>query len=87
LAQKAISEEELAQADTIDWTQENENWNSYRLNDGTLLKIKLALKDVKRLKKYMSDGTPIYFTTYDILVRTTEVPDSVKQKPKTATAP
>jgi hypothetical protein len=81
LAQKAISDEDLAQADTIDWTQENESWNSYRLSDGTLLKIKLALKDVKSLKKYMADGTPIYFTTYDILIRTTEVPDSIKQKP------
>jgi hypothetical protein len=83
LAQKAISDEDLAEADDIDWTQENEFWNSYRLSDGTLLKIKLALKNVKRLKKYLPDGTPVYFTTYDVLIRTTDVQGNVKQKPKT----
>ena len=79
---RGISDEDLAQADCVDWTEESESWNTYRLTDGTLLKIKLVLKDVKRLKKYQPDGTPLYWASWDIILRGTEVPDNLKQKIK-----
>jgi hypothetical protein len=81
---RGISDEDLAQADGVDWKEENESWNTYRLTDGTLLKIKLVLKDVKRLKKFQPDGTPLYWASWDILMRSTEVPDELKQKTKTS---
>jgi len=82
MAQSPISQEDLTQAEDMDWTQENEFWNSYRLSDGTLLKVKLVLKGVKRLKKYLADGSPIYVVISDNVVRTAEIQGNVKQKPK-----
>jgi hypothetical protein len=82
MAQSPISQEDLAQAEDMDWTQENEFWNSYRLSDGTLLKVKLVLKGVKRLKKYLPDGAPIYVVLSDNVVRTAEIQGNVRQKPK-----
>jgi len=37
-----ISQEDLEQTDTLDWSQENEFLNSYKLSDGTLLKVKYS---------------------------------------------
>ena len=82
MAQNPIAPEDIAQADDMDWTQENEFWNTYRLSDRTLLKVKLVLKGVKRLKKYLPDGAPIYVIISDNVVRTIEVQGNVKQKPK-----
>jgi hypothetical protein len=87
LALKGISDEDLTQADSVDWKEESESWNTYRLTDGTLLKIKLVLKDVKRLKKTQPDGTPLYWGSWDILMRATEVPENLKQKIKGTNAP
>lgn len=87
MALKGISDEDLAEADSIDWTEESESWNTYRLTDGTLLKIKIVLKDVKRLKKFQPDGSPTYWASWDILMRSTEVPDGLKQKMKKPSAP
>jgi hypothetical protein len=78
----AVSPEDLTEADDLDWSQENEFWNTYRLSDGTLLKVKLVLKGVKRLKKYMPDGIPIYMINSENVVRATEVQGNVKAKPK-----
>jgi len=77
-----VSDEDIALADEIDWTQENEFWNSYRLSDGTMLKVKLVLKGVKRLKMYNPDGTPIYMISTEAIMRTTEVQGNVRRKMK-----
>ena len=82
MAQNQIAPEDIAQADDLDWTQENEFWNTYRLSDGTLLKVKLVLKGVKRLKKYQPDGTPIYLIINDNIVRAMEIQGDIKMKPK-----
>lgn len=82
MAANQIMPEDIAQADDMDWTEENEFWNTYRLSDGTLLKVKMVLKGVKRLKKYSSDGTPIYIIMSDNVVRAMEIQGNVKLKPK-----
>lgn len=82
MSQFRISDEDLAEADELDWTQENEFWNSYRLSDGTLLKVKLVLKAVKRLKMYNPDGTPMYVIGSEQIMRATEVQENVKKKSK-----
>lgn len=82
MTENPITPEDMAQSEDLDWTQENEFWNSYRLSDGTLLKVKLVLKNVKRLKKYGPDGIPIYLIFSDNVVRTMEVQGNVKLKPK-----
>ncbi|MCL4430168.1 MAG: hypothetical protein M1540_09905 [Candidatus Bathyarchaeota archaeon] len=82
MLQNPISQEDITLGDDMDWNQENEFWNSYRLNDGTLLKVKLVLKGVKRLKKFNADGTPIYMIMADNVVRTTEIQGNVRLKLK-----
>lgn len=82
MAANQITPEDIAQAEDMDWKEENEFWNTYRLSDGTLLKVKMVLKGVKRLKKYSPDGTPIYIIMSDNVVRAMEIQGNVKLKPK-----
>lgn len=77
-----ITQKDLAEADDIDFSEEKEYWNIYELSDGTTLKVKLVLRGVKRLKRYKPDGTPIYLISSQQIVRSLNIPDEVKQKPK-----
>ena len=66
----------------IDFDEEEEFWNVYRLSDGSTLKVKLVLRGVKRLKRYEPDGTPIYVINSINVVRAVDVPQKLKAKPK-----
>ncbi len=66
----------------IDFDEEEEFWNVYRLSDGSTLKVKLVLRGVKRLKRYEPDGTPIYVINSINVVRAVDVPQELKAKPK-----
>ena len=77
-----ISSEDIASADDIDFEETKENWNVYKLKDGTTLKIKLILLGIKRLKKHNPDGTPIYIVNAQNVVRTVDVPRELIAKPK-----
>ena len=66
----------------IDFNEEEEFWNVYRLSDGSTLKVKLVLRGVKRLKRYEPDGTPIYVINSINVVRAVDVPQELKAKPK-----
>lgn len=66
----------------IDFDEEEEFWNVYRLSDGSILKVKLVLRGVKRLKRYEPDGTPIYVINSINVVRAVDVPQELKAKPK-----
>lgn len=80
-----ILQKDLAEADDIDFTEERESWNVYKLEDGTTLKIKLVLQNVKRLKKYNPDGSPIYVIRSTNIMRPVNVPKNLKAKPKVST--
>lgn len=71
----------------LDFTEEEEHWNSYRLSDGTTLKVKLVLRGVKRLKRYEPDGTPIYVINSLNVVRAVNVSEELKAKPKESELP
>ena len=66
----------------VDFDEEEEFWNVYRLSDGSTLKVKLVLRGVKRLKRYEPDGTPIYVINSINVVRAVDVPQELKAKPK-----
>jgi len=66
----------------IDFDEEEEFWNVYRLSDGSTLKVKLVLRGVKRLKRYEPDGTPVYVINSINVVRAVDVPQELKAKPK-----
>ena len=77
-----VTQKDLAEADDVDFTDEREYWNTYKLKDGTTLKVKLVLRGVKRLKKWGSDGSPIYLINSTNILRAVEVPKDLKAKPK-----
>jgi hypothetical protein len=69
-------------AKELDFQEEKEYWNEYKLADGTTLKVKLILRSVKRLDRYEPDGTPIYVINSMNVVRAVDVPEDLKAKPK-----
>ena len=58
----------------------DKHWNTYKLSDGSTIKIKTVLKGVKRLNTYTADGKPIYSVKADNVV---EVVDAPRQLMKT----
>jgi hypothetical protein len=77
--------EDIAEADDIDFKETEENWNVYKLKDGTTLKVKLIVTGVKRLKKHNPDGTPIYLVNSQNIVRTLDIPKDLMAKQKAST--
>jgi hypothetical protein len=83
-----IKPEDVASGEDVDFKEkEIEHWNTYELSDGTILKVKLVLRGVKRLKKYNPDGTPIYIINTQNIVRVLNVPENLKKKPSETTPP
>mgnify|MGYP004131335637 FL=1 len=79
-----ISQEDLEAAENIDFEEEKESWNTYKLKDGSILRTKLILTGVKRLKKYAPDGTPLYVINSTNSVRVLNVPKKLMGKPNTS---
>ncbi|MFP3950783.1 MAG: hypothetical protein ACLFVP_01345 [Candidatus Bathyarchaeia archaeon] len=70
---------DLSKTVDVDWDSEEEHWNTYELDDGTVLKVKLVLKGVKRVKgQYSPDGNPIYLVNSQNIVRATNIPEDLK---------
>ena len=59
-------------------TREEDRWSTFRLGDGSTIKVKLVVKGAKRLNKYSADGMPIYTVETEPIVRVVEVPESLK---------
>lgn len=79
--------EALSDSTDVDFNEEQENWNVYTLEDGTILKVKLVLRGVKRLNRYEPDGNPIYVINSINVVRTVNVPKDLRKKPKKSELP
>lgn len=79
---KRMMQKDLEEADDIDFTEEKEHWNVYKLADGSTLKVKLVLRGIKRLKKWAADGNPWYVMSTTNVVRLVDVPKELKRKPK-----
>ena len=77
-----ITQKDVIEAEDLDFTEESEQWNTYKLSDGTTLKIRLIVREVKRLKKWKPDGTPIYMINSMNVVRTVNIPRELRQEPK-----
>jgi len=89
----AVTPEDIAECEDVDFEEVKEYWNVYKLKDGTTLKVKLVLIGVKRLEKHNPDGSPIYViqsqNIYVIqsqnIVRAVDVPKELYAKPKPPT--
>jgi len=69
---------------TVDLDQklapEEKRWNTYRLGDGSTIRVKMVLKSAKRLSQYAPDGTPLYAVTTDNVVQVVEAPEELKAR-------
>ncbi|MFB0557555.1 MAG: hypothetical protein ACETVY_00425 [Candidatus Bathyarchaeia archaeon] len=74
--------EALADSVDLDFEEVEEHWNTYKLSDGTTIKVRFVLRGVKRLKRYEPGGTPIYVINSINVVRAVNVPEELKVKPK-----
>jgi hypothetical protein len=72
----------LSKGEEVDFKNEKEEWNVYRLADGSTLKVKLVLVNVVRSPdNYDPLGNPIYGITSQNIVKTIHVPEKLKRKP------
>lgn len=85
--QTPITPEDIFEGEDVDFQVVREDWNEYKLSDGTTLKVKLVLVGVKRLKKHQPDGNPIYVINATNVVRAVDVPEKLKAKPPTRPPP
>jgi hypothetical protein len=70
---------ETVPAYELDFETEKEPWSVYRLEDGTVLRMKNVVAKVSKIiDRYKADGTPIY-TISATGVMMMEVPDHLKQ--------
>ena len=65
-------------------TREEDRWNTFRLGDGSTIKVKLVVKGAKRLNKFSADGMPIYTVETEPVVRVVEVPESLRVPPNSS---
>jgi len=73
---------DLSEGEEVDFVNEKEEWNVYKLSDGTTLKVKLVLVNVVRSRdKYDPLGNPIYGITSQNIVKTLNVPEKLRRKP------
>lgn len=61
-----------------------EDWNVYRLKDGTKCKLKLVVTGVQRTKLYALDGDPVYNINSQIISRFIIPPEHRKSSKGTA---
>ena len=63
-----------------DISNTKEGWSEYTLNDGSVIRAKAVILDVKRaIGQYASDGNPIYVMQF-AFVSQLKAPDSLKKK-------
>jgi hypothetical protein len=72
---------DLSEGEEVDFENEKEHWNTYKLADGSTLKVKLVLVNVVRSRdNYDSLGNPIYGITSQNIVKVLNAPKKLKQK-------
>ena len=81
-----ITPDDLEKAEDVEIIDEEDHWNTYQLKDGSVIKIKLIVRSIKRLtSKWQPDGNPIYLINSQNVIRMANVPKKLKAKPKPPT--
>jgi len=64
----------------IDVLSSKDSWSEYTLEDGTVLRVKAAVLDVKQaVGQYSAEGDPVYLIQTTFVIRA-NVPDELKRK-------
>ncbi len=82
-----VTPEEIVGGEEVDFDAMKEEWNEYKLKDGTTLKVKLVLTGVRRLQKFNPDGSPVYMIYSQNIVRAVNVPKQLRIQPRPPTTP
>ena len=61
--------------------REENRWSTFRLGDGSTIKVKLVVKGAKRLNKYSADGMPVYTVDTEPVVQVVDVPEALRVAP------
>lgn len=64
----------------MDVVASRDGWSEYTLDDGTKVRLKASLIDVKKaISQYSQDGNPIYFFQFTVINQVI-VPDNLRKK-------
>jgi len=63
----------------VDFDTIKEEWNEYKLKDGTSMKIKIVLVKVVRGDNYDQFGDPVYMVNTQNIVKVSNVPKELKR--------
>ncbi len=67
-------------AEPIDIVSSKDGWSEFTLADGTVIRAKAAVLDVKKMVgQYNAEGDPIYVLQLT-MVNQTRIPDNLKKK-------
>ncbi len=58
--------------------KQESRWNTYKLGDGSTIKVKLVVKAAKRLNAYSDDGMPVYTVETEPVVEVVDVPEALR---------
>lgn len=65
----------------LDFKIDSEDWNTYKMEDGSIIKVKTVVSKITRLNKYNEFGEPIYLVNSTNLIDA-DVPENLKQTKK-----
>ncbi len=83
-----MSIQPIPDGEEVDFDVVKEEWNTYKLVDGTTLRVKLVLAGVVRLRnQYDAMGNPVYMINGANVVRVMDVPVELKRKPAPSRTP
>lgn len=81
-----ITPGDIEKAEDVEIVEEKDYWNTYKLRDGSVIKMKLIVRGVKRLTaKWQPDGNPMYLVNSQNVMRLGNIPKNLKAKPKLST--
>jgi len=76
-----ITDDRTVDALEIPISESNERWCEYRLEDGSLLKIKPAVESIVRVpSEFDPEGNPIYLVKSTLSMVISDVPDRLKKQ-------
>jgi hypothetical protein len=78
--QVSLGYDPTGEMEPTDITSTKEGWSEYTLNDGSVIRAKAVLLDVKRaVGQHAPDGNPIYVMQF-AFVNQLKVPDNLKKR-------
>lgn len=78
----ALNSKETIVESSLNFKALKEEWNSYELEDGTVIELKLIVTKISRLGGAEPDGTPHYLASSTNLMRVFKPEEAKKMKKK-----